>query len=510
LTSEVTTTRPRDGVTAPTGLHETAAADVDTIVEAAAAARPGWNALGRTGRAAAMRAVAAAYEEHHDELVALADEETALGETRLRGDVARTINQLRYFADIAEDGSWLEATVDHAGDTITGPRPDMRRMLVPLGVVAVFGASNVPFSYAVVGGDTASALAAGNTVVVKGHPAHPRLAQRCAEVAAAALVAAGAPEGTLGLVLGQHAGTQIVQHPAVKAVGFTGSLAGGTFLFNLASSRRDPIPFYGELGSINPMVVTESAAAERATAIAEGLVTSITTAMGQACTKPGLVFVPDSEAGAHLASEIGRALADAVPGWLLTDGIRAAYEAGIAEMTALPGVEVLGRGPVENGGFAVPAAALAVDVRDLQGRLLEECFGPAVVVVRVPDEDATLAALAHVEGSLTGAIHCGDDDIPHRVADALVERVGRLVWNAFPTGLPIAWATQHGGPFPASIPSVHTSVGATAIRRFVRPVTWQDAPQAALPAELRDGEVDVPRRVDGVVQNPLESVVGAR
>ncbi len=458
--------------------------EVAVACAAAAAAAPGWAALDRSARADALRQAAAELEAVADEVVATADEETSLGEPRLRGELARTCFQLRFLADVAVEGSYLEATVDHADESPMGPRPDLRRMLVPVGPVAVFGASNFPLAFSVPGGDTAAALAVGCPVVVKAHEAHPRTSDLCFEALRRAL-----PDGVIGVVHGREAGVALVQDRCIRAVAFTGSTAGGRVLADLAASRPEPIPFYGELGGVNPFVVTPRAAAARGEAIGRGLADSFTLGAGQFCTKPGLAFVPQGGDGDRLRD----ALTEAARGrelTMLTDGIRRAFQAATGASSDEP---------------AVRPSVVEVDVTDLaaRGDLLEEVFGPYVVLVRYTDTDALLDTLGSLPGSLAATVHAEDDDpLAAALAETLLGRSGRLVWNGYPTGVAVGWAQQHGGPWPGTN-TFHTSVGATSVRRFLRPVAWQSAPAALLPPELRDADdVVVPTRLDGVLHLP--------
>jgi NADP-dependent aldehyde dehydrogenase len=434
-------------------------------------------------------------------IVALADRETGLGVARLTGELTRTCYQLRLFADAVAEGGYVEAIIDHAGDTDMGPRPDLRRMLVPIGPVAVFGASNFPLAFSVPGGDTAAALAAGCPVVAKAHPSHPATAQRCYEVLRDAATAAGAPEGTIGLVHGQTAGIVLVEHPAIKAVGFTGSLAAGRSLAGLAAARAEPIPFYGELSSLNPVVITPGAAEARAEAIGKGLAGSATLGAGQFCTKPGIAFVPAGPAGDRLRTEVAKAFAELGGLVALNGGIQHNYQAGIERLADHPEVTSLAEAAEPDAtGFLMRPRVFTAEITDLDDTLTHECFGPVTILVSYSDEAELLAALAELPGSLTATIHMADDDDVTELLDALRPRAGRLLFNGFPTGVAVAWAQHHGGPWPATN-TLHTSVGVTSIRRFLRPVAWQDAPQRVLPAELRDepGEFAVPRRVDGTV-----------
>jgi NADP-dependent aldehyde dehydrogenase len=491
---------PRTGKQREQVGHEATAADVDAAVRAAAAALPAL--ADRSARAGLLRGAAALLEEHADEVVAAADAETALGTGRLGGELARTAFQLRTFADVVDEGAYLDVIIDHADpDAKPIPRPDLRRYKVPLGVVAVYAASNFPLAFSVPGGDTASALAAGCPVVVKAHPDHPATSALCARLLQQAAVEAGLPAGTVGLVFGFEAGTELVRHPLVSAAGFTGSVAGGRALFDAAAARPRPIPFHGELGSLNPVVVTEAAAAERAEQIAAGLTASFTLGVGQFCTKPGLVLVPAGGPGDRLVAELARAAGEVAPGVLLDGRMRENFLKGAAARAALPGVEV----PVaagDGGGLTVRpgvvvAEAAAFDEPGAYDLLLDECFGPLVVVVRYDGADALESVLGRLPGNLTAAAHIGADEAA--AAAGLLARLsalaGRVLVDGWPTGVAVTAAQQHGGPYPATT-STSTSVGATAIERWLRPVAYQDVPEAALPPELQESNpLGLPRRV---------------
>ena len=477
----------------------TTPAELDALAAAAAAAAPVWRTADAATRASWLRAAAAALDAHLDELVAIADDETRLGEPRLRGEVGRTTGQLRLFATVVEEGSYLELTVDDAD--ASAPRPELRRMLTGVGPVAVFSASNFPFAFSVAGGDTASALAAGNPVIVKAHSGHPRLSERTAAIVAEALVAAGAPVGSLALVQGREAGNALVQHPVIQAAGFTGSLGGGRALFDLASGRPDPIPFYGELGSVNPVVLTPAAVAARGEALAQGLVGSFTLGVGQFCTKPGVVFVP---AGAGFEDLVAGFTASASGGPLLTERITEAFPSGVAHLESDPSVAVVAHGLETERGSAQPVV-LSTDAAAVAARpsvLLEECFGPVTLLVRYASEAELRAALEAVPGSLTATLHAESSDDVSDVLEVLTRKAGRVLFAGWPTGVAVTWSQHHGGPWPATT-SLHTSVGATAIRRFLRPVVFQDAPAALLPEALRDESLErLPHRRNGVLRVP--------
>lgn len=496
---------PTTGERLVTELVESSGSDVATMCAAAARAMPDLARRPLAWRAALLEAVAGALEDDAESIIALADAETGLGVNRLRGEFARTCFQFRFFADVVRDGGFLEASIDHPRESPMGPLPDLRRQLEPLGVVGVFGASNFPLAFSVPGGDTASALAAGCGVVIKAHPAHPRTSWRTFACLERAARAADAPVGTLGLVFGLDAGAALVRDPNVAAVGFTGSLGAGRALFDLAQSRDVPIPFYGELGSVNPLVVTPSAATQRARALGEGLVASVTLGSGQFCTKPGLLFVPTGEAGDELVAAAAAAVEVGDGATMLTTAIRDRFEAGVARLEETPDLTrraTSARATSEAGSFA---ALYEMDVAALSRQrdaVMTEYFGALAIVVRYASLDELLGAIASLEAALTFSLHVGEDD---EAAPALVaagaQRAGRVIVNGFPTGVGVSWSMHHGGPYPASTNALHTSVGATAMRRWLRPVSYQGVPAAWLPpALLDDNPLNVPQRVDGVAR----------
>jgi NADP-dependent aldehyde dehydrogenase len=469
---------------------------VADAVGAAAAARAAVASAPHDERAAWLDALAGALDADAAELGPLADAETHLGDARLTGELARTSGQLRLFAGVVRDGGFLEATIDHPDPSATPPVPDLRRMLVPLGPVAVFAASNFPFAFSVLGGDTASALAAGNPVVVKAHEGHLRLSRRVAELAARALEQAGAPAGIFGLVEGREAGVELVEDPRIAAVGFTGSVAGGRYLFDVAARRPNPIPFYGELGSVNPVVVTPGAAAARLDELAEGLVGSFTLGVGQFCTKPGVVFAP---AGAGLADAVGERIAtDAQP--LLNERIGSGFRDRLGAVAGHPGVTVVAGGEEPDDPAVAAPVVLSAGIDAVVGDpgvLLDEVFGPATLVVGYDSLDQVRAALEVVPGSLTATVHAEPGEDVRGLLRDLSQVAGRVLYGGWPTGVAVSWAQHHGGPYPSTT-SIHTSVGTTAIRRWLRPVAYQTTPDELLPTELQEANpLGIPRRVDG-------------
>ncbi|MET9015330.1 aldehyde dehydrogenase (NADP(+)) [Streptomyces olivaceoviridis] len=498
---------PRTGKQREQVAVEATAQEVDAAVRAAHAARDALT--DRTVRAAFLRSAAAGLDAAKDGLVETADAETALGPARLTGELARTCYQLRAFADIVDEGAFLDVIINHPDDTATPPVPDLRRYKVPLGVVAVYSASNFPFAFSVAGGDTASALAAGCPVVVKAHPDHPALSELVAKVLRRAAAGHGIPEGVVGLVHGFEAGVELIKHPLVAAAGFTGSVRGGRALFDAAAARPVPIPFHGELGSLNPVLVTEAAAAERAEEIGGGLAGSMTLGVGQFCVKPGLVLVPSGASGDRLVKSLTDAVSDTDAGVLLDHRMRDNFVAGVAERAELPDVEspvtpgAGGEHAVSAGFLTVPAEKLAEEgAYDL---LLEECFGPVTVVARYADEAEATAVLSRLPGNLTATVQVSSDEAagrgrgPELLAE-LTPLAGRVLVNGWPTGVAVAPAQHHGGPYPATT-STSTSVGGTAIERWLRPVVYQNAPEALLPDELKDDNpLGLPRRFNGVLE----------
>jgi NADP-dependent aldehyde dehydrogenase len=497
-------TNPYTGEPLEPVAEESRQAEVDNAVEAARSASAYLHAIDRPGRAGLLRAIAANLEANGEEFVGTADLETGIGPERLAGELKRAVFQLRFFADVIEEGSYIEAAIDTAAETPMGPRPDLRRMLLPIGPVAVFGASNFPFAFSVAGGDTASALAAGCPVVVKAHGSHPKTSRQAFELMTAATKDYGAPEGVIGIVYGQQAGIDLVSHPLVSAVGFTGSLSGGRALIEAIGRRNNPIPFYGELSSLNPLVVSASAARERTEEIGAGLTASVTMAAGQLCTKPGIIFIPAGVDGDQLVSTFAEKLSGTSVSPLLNRRIYESYGEILDALEAVPGVERLAAGPgPSQGGFRVSPALYSVDAVSLKPGTARECFGPSSLVVRYSGYSELETALSHIDDALTMTIHVGTDepDVAQRLTEMALPKAGRVIYNGYPTGVAVSWAQTHGGPWPATN-SLHTSVGATAIRRFLRPVTWQNAPQSVLPLELRDGNRLVPVRINGQITLP--------
>ena len=478
----------RDPRTGESRMQVAVAADAVAVDAAVRAAHATLDTLAdRSRRAALLRAAANAVESRATELIAVADAETALGVPRLTGELARVAYQFRFFADIVDDGAFLGVVIDPPDQSAVPPRPELRRWKVPIGTVAVFAASNFPFAFSVPGGDTASALAAGCPVVVKAHPDHPQTSELAAETLRAAAEKAGLPADVISVIHGYQAGTDLVRHPLVSAVGFTGSIPGGRALFDLAAARPSPIPFYGELGSLNPVLITERAAEARTDEIAAGLAASYTLGQGQFCTKPGLVLVPAGPAGDALAKSATETASATAPGALLDERMREHFLGGFTARAAAPGVRTLAAAaaaPTDDSPQAVRAGLLEVDAADLGGDLLEECFGPVTVLVRYRDAAEAETVLSRLGGNLTATLHAESDE-PDAAAwlTRLSRFAGRVIFGGWPTGVAVAPAMTHGGPYPATT-SPTTSVGGTAIDRWLRPVTFQTVPPELLPPEL--------------------------
>ena len=498
---------PRTGAVLQPAYADATIAEVDRACRAAAAAQPELERLAPQSRAALLRAIGEEILALGDALLERTGAETGLPLARLQSERGRTTWQLEHFAQVIEEGSWVEARIDRALPQRTPlPRPDLRRMLVPVGPVAVFGASNFPYAYSVAGGDTASALAAGCAVVVKAHPAHPGTCELVARAIHAAVARLGLPGGVFSLVHGRgHAvGAALVQHPAVAAVGFTGSYQGGRALFDLAARRPHPIPVYAEMGSVNPVFVRPAAAMARGAALAEKLAASALLGTGQFCTSPGVMVLPEGEAGRALARDLARRMAAADQGTMVHCSLAQAHARRLADVRAVEGVEVLAEaaapGSAAGAGAVVLGCSLSTWLASESVR--HEIFGPATVVLHCASPADYEAVARSLDGQLTATVHAEPDDeaMASRLLALLASRAGRLVWNGVPTGVEVTHAMVHGGPWPASSDPRTTSVGSAALSRWVRPVAWQDVPQALLPDDLRDGN---PRGIWRLVEGRL-------
>jgi 2,5-dioxopentanoate dehydrogenase len=495
---------PSTGAELEPAFREAEEADVEQALSSAEAAFADYRRSDGELRGRFLRAIAEELLELGDGLIDRAGAETGLPAARLQGERARTVAQLRLFAEHVEEGSWVEARIDTPDPArAPSPKPDLRRMLIPLGPVVVFGASNFPLAFSVAGGDTASALAAGCTVVFKAHPAHPGTSEMAARAIARAAGGVGLPGGVFSLLHGwsHQVGLAMVRHPLTRAVGFTGSLRGGRALFDAAAARPDPIPVYAEMGSVNPVFLLPSAVAERGEAIAQGLAQSITLGVGQFCTNPGVVVAMESAGFGTVRSLLAEGIRESAAGVMLYDRISEAYTVALNRW-AEKGVESVARAAASPSSCPGQPALHATDAATFLGdpELQQEVFGPASLLVAATGADELERVAESLEGQLTVTIHATARELQEysRLIDILQRKAGRLIFNGFPTGVEVGHAMQHGGPYPASTDARTTSVGTAAIFRFARPVCYQDFPETALPPALRDrNELGIWRLVDG-------------
>ncbi len=482
------------------------AAEVERAATLATGAFDTYRKLPLSVRAGFLDAVADGILDLGDGLIERAHAETGLPPARLQGERARTVGQLRLFAKVVRDGHFLGACIDPARPERTPlPRADLRLARIPLGPVAVFGASNFPLAFSVAGGDTASALAAGAPVIVKAHGAHLGTSELVARAVQKAARDKGLPEGVFSLLMGagRELGEALVAHPAIKAVGFTGSRQGGLALLRIANARPEPIPVYAEMSSINPVFLFPAALASRAEAIGRAFADSLTLGAGQFCTNPGLVLAIDGPDLARFVNTASEALSGKAAQTMLTPGIHDAYRAGTVAVDGLAGVDKVARGATAGSRpNAAQAALYLTDARRLLSspELTSEMFGPASIVVRARDFDELLKVAEQLEGQLTATLQIdeGDHAQAGRLLPVLERKAGRILANGFPTGVEVCHAMAHGGPFPSTSNAMFTSVGATAIDRFLRPVCYQDLPDALLPDALRDANpLGLRRLIDG-------------
>ena len=486
--------------------HGASIGDLNLAADLAEEAFATYGKLPGREKARFLRHIADGIEAIVSAIVERAHRETALPEARLKGESARTIHQLRLFAQVVEEGSWVNARIDPAQpDRKPLPRSDIRSMMRPLGPVAVFGTSNFPLAFSVAGGDTAAAFAAGNPVIVKAHHAHPGTSEMVGQVIARSVKECGLPPGVFALLFGagSEIGTALVDHPKVKAVGFTGSLAAGKALIERAAARPEPIPCFMEMSSVNPVFLLPDALYSRGKEIARGLFASFTLGVGQFCTKPGLIFLPRDVTGEIFVAELKAQVEKAGAAAMLTEGIAMSYRSGLAGRRAQGSVETVAQASSDGAGstYAAPVV-MQIGARDLlrKPELASEIFGPSALVIRCDSREELLELARSLEGQLTATLHGSERDLA-AYADliAILERkAGRLVVNGFPTGVEVCHAMVHGGPYPATSDSRATSVGTYSIYRFARPVCYQDFPQAALPDELKNqNPLGIWRLVDG-------------
>ncbi|GMV29631.1 MAG: 2,5-dioxovalerate dehydrogenase [Rhodanobacteraceae bacterium] len=495
---------PATGTALEPVFHGACEADVERAVQQAAAAAPELAARSGAERALLLRAIADELESARADFERRVPLETALPAARANGELGRTIGQLRLFADLVAEGSWVDARIDHADPQRQPlPRPDVRSMRRPLGPVVVFGASNFPLAFSVAGGDTASALAAGCPVIVKAHPAHPATSERAGAAIAAAVARCGFPPGTFSLLFdpGHAVGVALVRHPAVCAVAFTGSTVGGRALMDIAAARPRPIPVYAEMGSINPVFVLPAALAARGGAIAEQLHASVLQGVGQFCTSPGVIVVPEGRAGDALRDALRERFAGSAAAPMLTAAIAQKHAAGVSRLAGRDGVASL-VAPAQPEGSAQPSLFEVDAERFIADAVLQdEIFGPTSLLVRVRDVSRMRVLAGALPGQLTATLIADADDAAEAapLVDALSGIAGRVLMNGVPTGVEVCAAMVHGGPYPASSDARSTSVGTAAIERFARRVCYQNVPDALLPAALQEGNpLGISRLVDGV------------
>jgi NADP-dependent aldehyde dehydrogenase len=498
---------PSSGQPLEPAFAEATDAEIDRACRLADAAFPAYSALAPKARAAFLREIAREILDIGDALLDRANKETGLPLPRLQGERGRTVAQLEMFAALIEEGSWVDARIDRAKpDRTPLPRPDLRRMRMALGPVAVFGASNFPLAFSVAGGDTASALAAGCPVVVKAHPAHPGVCELVGGAIVRAAKKTGMPAGTFSMLQGAGiaVGQALAAHPLVKALAFTGSFAGGRALFDAGARRDEPIPVYAEMGSANPVFILPDALATRGDAIAKSLAASVTQGAGQFCTNPGLTLVLRSAATEAFLDNAGELLGAAPAGTVVHRGIKDAYDRELDKVSRLEGVSVRARSEAR-GPCAETEARPALLLTDgaayrRHPRLSEEIYGPATVAVVCESAPELIDVARSLKGHLTATVHATENDLAAfaDLIEVLKQKAGRLVFNGFPTGVEVSPAMHHGGPYPSTSDSRATSVGTAAIERFVRPVCFQDFPASALPEELHDANPrGIMRLVDG-------------
>ncbi|MGV3588241.1 MAG: aldehyde dehydrogenase (NADP(+)) [Adhaeribacter sp.] len=503
---------PRTGQTLTQEFTESTTEEINNAVAAAEAAFEAYRAKTSQERAAFLEKIGEEIMGIGETLIKTCAEETGLPEGRLTGERGRTVNQLKLFAELLREGSWVQAIIETAQpDRQPLPKPDTRSMQIPLGPVGVFGASNFPLAFSVAGGDTASALAAGCPVVAKAHPAHPATSQLVADAILRAAAATNMPDGVFAIIQGPsvEVGMMLVQHPLIKAIGFTGSFRGGKAIYDAAVRRPEPIPVYAEMGSTNPVFVLPGALQERKEALAQGLVNSITMGVGQFCTNPGLVISLASDETNTFVTKAGEILTAVQPGTMLTPTIKNAYDQGVQKLSSVNNVQVIARGPATEDSCAGSAHLLKTDAATFVANpeLAEEVFGPSSVVITADTKEQLLEIARNLHGHLTATIHGTPNDLEEyrELISVLERKVGRLLLNGYPTGVEVGHAMVHGGPYPATTDARSTSVGTAAINRYVRPVCYQDFPDQLLPAALQNANpLNIWRKVNGTFsQNPV-------
>ena len=460
--------------------------DINSLITKAVSARESFRKWDRFQIVELLETIADNLDGAASELIPIAGRETNLTEVRLTGEVGRMSGQWRHMAAVLKKGDYIGTVIDGADLTLQPPRPELRKTTVPIGIVGVFGASNFPFAFGVAGCDTASAIAAGCPVIIKAHPGHIETSRKVFHLMEVAAKSCGAPDGLLNLVEEFEAGIEFVKHKDVSAVAFTGSTPGGRALFDIAQARKDPIPFYGELGGLNPIFVTEEAAVKNGKTVAQGFLDSVNLGAGQFCTKPGYLILVNGES---VRNEIKNLVPTVATHAMLNSKIREAHDLNRSAYAGLPYVKLLAQA-VASSDAIEPITIFEISAVDLLANTevtLQEVFGPTAVVVNCQSNEEALKVANSFHGTLASGIHgeAADRIIGLGLLDILVRISGRVIWNSWPTGVAVTWAMHHGGPYPASTNSLFTSVGADSIKRFRRPVVFQNMPTELLPVELK-------------------------
>jgi len=503
---------PATGKELDTDFIEATAGEIDEAVSMAAEAFDAFRERSYKDRASLLDAIADEILETGDELIQRCMQETALPEARLTGERMRTRNQLKLFATVLGQGSWLDARIDTADpDRQPVPKPDIRQIQMALGPVGIFGASNFPLAFSVAGGDTASALAAGCPVVVKAHPLHPGTSEIVAGAIISAIQKCKMPDGIFSMIHGasNEVGMALVKHPQIRAIGFTGSFRGGKAIFDAAGERDIPIPVFAEMGSINPVFILPGALKERGESIALGMLQSYTMGTGQFCTNPGLIVSNTSEDADKFILKLGELSADSASGTMLSGGIKSNFVDGVNRLSSIKGVDQLASGKDTQEGNRVQAKVFRTTAEVFMENpdLAEEVFGPSTTCVSTSDRQEMISIAKKMNGHLTATIQGNEQDLEEYrdLIRVLEQKVGRLIFNGYPTGVEVCHAMVHGGPFPATTASQSTSVGTAAIKRFLRPVCYQDFPQSALPDALKnENPLGIWRMVNGeMTRDPL-------
>jgi NADP-dependent aldehyde dehydrogenase len=507
---------PADSSTLQPAFHAAGEGDVNTAMELAEAAFEIYRETTGEQRAIFLGRIADEIMALGDDLLVRANLETGLAQARLTGERARTVNQLKMFAQIAREGSWMDVRIDTAiPDRQPLPKPDLRRMLIPIGPVIVFGSSNFPLAFSVAGGDTASALATGNPVIVKAHSGHPGTSELVAMAVRRAVVACGLPAGVFSVLhgSGKVIGTALVRHPYARAVGFTGSRAAGRALFDAAAARPEPIPVFAEMASLNPVFILPAALRERSVKLAEGLRNSVTQGAGQFCTKPGLVFGLQNAEFEQFQKTLAGLLEAVAPTTMLHTGICEAYHKGQAHASQINGLNLLARSKDSPDSKKThgETVALFTDMANFRKHpeLAEEVFGPFVVLISAKSISEMEEVARGLEGQLTATIHGTPDDLAQAapLLRILERKAGRLIINGFPTGVEVCPSMNHGGPYPATTDVRFTSVGTAALYRFVRPICYQDFSALLLPDALKDeNPLGISRMLNG---KPTSDIIGS-